>query len=323
MGEGHIYCYNPTNATNNKAIIINRIAGSSADKAIYSLDVNGQYGWSMYISGNDTTNKTLRFNNSWSGSSTDYLTIKGSDGNLGIGVATAGFKLEVASGSGTTGNISLNYFNGSTAPNITTTTVSDICAKFNSSIWCTNWIASSSDERIKTDIQDIDDTFALNKIMQIQPKKYKYINNIEKGNNEVYGFIAQQIKEVIPEAVTTQKGIIPNLFKVFNKSDLIIETDIDYSSILAINDYIECIIENDSSKKTLLKITDITSTSITIETDDEKIKEANKIFIIGKQINDFHILSKEYIFTLNVCATQELYKMINDLQQQINELKNK
>jgi hypothetical protein len=40
-------------------------------------------------------------------------------------------------------------------------------------------------------------------------------------------------------------------------------------------------------------------------------------------------LKKDYIFTLNVCATQELYKLIQkqnevieNLQLQINELKN-
>ena len=34
----------------------------------------------------------------------------------------------------------------------------------------------------------------------------------------------------------------------------------------------------------------------------------DKIFIHGTEIDDFHTLSKEYIFTLNVCATQELHR---------------
>ena len=29
----------------------------------------------------------------------------------------------------------------------------------------------------------------------------------------------------------------------------------------------------------------------------------NEIFVYGTEIDDFHTLSKEYIFTLNVCAT--------------------
>jgi len=58
--------------------------------------------------------------------------------------------------------------------------------------------------------------------------------------------------------------------------------------------------------------------------------DGNKCFIYGKEINDFHTLSKEYIFTLNVSATQELYKLIQqqniliqDLQNRITILENK
>ena len=50
--------------------------------------------------------------------------------------------------------------------------------------------------------------------MLIQPKTYEYIDKVERGNDIVYGFIAQQIKEVIPEAVKIEKCIIPNIFKV-------------------------------------------------------------------------------------------------------------
>ena len=36
----------------------------------------------------------------------------------------------------------------------------------------------------------------------------------------------------------------------------------------------------------------------------------NKIFVYGTQVDDFHTLDKTYIFTLNVCATQELHRRI-------------
>ena len=76
-----------------------------------------------------------------------------------------------------------------------------ICAVFESNLWCKSNIMSSSDIRIKKDIEDIDDTTALDKILRIQPKTYKYKDTLLKRDNRVIGFIAQQIKEVIPEAV--------------------------------------------------------------------------------------------------------------------------
>jgi hypothetical protein len=53
----------------------------------------------------------------------------------------------------------------------------------------------------------------------IQPKTYEYIDKVERGNDNVYGFIEQQIKEVIPEAIEVEKSLIPNMFKVCSCSD--------------------------------------------------------------------------------------------------------
>ena len=64
-------------------------------------------------------------------------------------------------------------------------------------------------------------------------------------------------------------------------------------------------------------ITDILDNKIKL---NENLISSN-CFIYGKEVNDFHTLDKTYIFSLNVCATQELYKLIQDLQNQINELK--
>ena len=60
-----------------------------------------------------------------------------------------------------------------------------------------------------------------------------------------------------------------------------------------------------------------------------KIKELeteysdNKIFVYGTEIDDFHTLDKSYIFTLNVCATQELHRKIKSQEARIKELETK
>jgi hypothetical protein len=49
----------------------------------------------------------------------------------------------------------------------------------------------------------------------------------------------------------------------------------------------------------------------------------NKIFVSGTEVDDFHTISKEYIFNLNVCATQELHRRIKSLDERIKELETK
>jgi hypothetical protein len=247
--------------------------------------------------------------------SSNIISIR-SDGKVGIGITNPSTLLEVKSITNT--NISnYTYFSYQTV--LTTTTnynLANYCAKFNGSIWVTSTIASSSDIRIKTNINDISDNSALLKILDIQPKTYNYIDIIEKGTNIVYGFIAQQIKEIIPEAVTIEKSIIPNIYSVYNCSNNIINITSNIEN-LKINDTISIIQLNNDRKN-------YTITQIIPELNQIKINEnleGSECFIYGTEVDDFHALNKDYIFTLNVCATQELHKIIQEQKSQIQELK--
>ena len=147
------------------------------------------------------------------------------DGNVGIGVTSPVTKLHVGAGTYATGTQNLRYFNYATAETAGSTSLSDTAAVFDSSVWIKSYIGSSSDSRIKKNIEDINDETALDMIKAIQPKTYNYIDSKRGNGNKVYGFIAQQIKEVIPEAVTTQQELIPNIFSTAQCSANVITLD--------------------------------------------------------------------------------------------------
>ena len=89
------------------------------------------------------------------------------------------------------------------------------------------------------------------------------------------------------------------------------------TQLLSVNDKIQ-IIDQETEQKNEYEILEISQTHIKID----KTINGDKCFIYGKEIEDFHTLSKEYIFTLNVCATQELHRIIQQQQQTINNLQN-
>jgi len=323
----------------------------------YKLKVNGAIYSSSTITGNGqnltslnwnniTLNRPTNFQADWNSTIINkptYLSSWTASGSLlyynsasvGIGgLPNANYWLWVND----TANYTATLYNTSYFGN-TTGFVNNVTAGYDRlSFYCVGsalfgrWVANVSDERIKKDIQDINDDIALQKILQIEPKKYKYKDNIRRGDDVVIGFIAQQIKEVIPEAVKLNQDFIPNIYKVFDLSGDIITTDEDLTSILNVDDYIQIINQENESKESF-KILEISSTHIKID----KTINGDKCFIYGKQVNDFHTLSKEYIFTLNVCATQELSRridnlntiiqqqqtIINNLQTEINEIKSK
>jgi hypothetical protein len=267
-------------------------------------------------------------------------------GNVGIGVEPNQFKLEVAGGSGATpedatltfGIHTSNYSNIDVVQNITNT---DICAKFNSSIWTTGNVISSSDERIKTNIGDVQDDNALRMILNIEPKTYNYIDGRGGGSgsssgdiNKVYGFIAQQIREVIPDAVKIQTEFIPNIYAVadYNPEERIITlpspvatvanaATVAVAATVSIATRIKCY---DMRDAIIVEVIEVISPVSPISF---KIKNINfnnkKIFVYGTEVNDFHALNKEYINTLNVCAVQELHRKIESQQGEIRELNDK
>ena len=162
-----------------------------------------------------------------------------------------------------------------------------------------NGFTNNSDSRIKKDIEDINDDTALNKLLLIQPKTYNYIETYRnKGFGKVYGFIAQQIQEVIPEAIIIIEEYIPNIYK-------------------------SCLIKNKKEVYHSIHLDTPIDTSVKIDSDSYKIKEiyedyfvidndieTDEAFVYGYRVDDFHTLNKDYIFTLNVCATQELHRRI-------------
>jgi hypothetical protein len=160
-------------------------------------------------------------------------------------------------------------------------------------------LTNPSDSRIKKDIEDINDDTALNKILLIQPTTYNYIEEERnKGFGKVYGFIAQQIREVIPEAVPIIQYVIPNIYKsclIKNKSEV-------YHSIP-----LDTPIDTEVKIKGLTyKIKEIYEDYFVIDNDID----TDEAFVFGYNVDDFHTLNKDYIFTLNVCATQELHRRI-------------
>ena len=214
---------------------------------------------------------------------------------------------------------------GSTATYITNTAVNfsttpfsavDICAEFGSSIWIYNNIYISSDIRIKKDIIDLNSDDSLNKILQLKPKSFKYIDVINKGNFKNYGFIAQDVKEIIPEAVSYKKSFISNIYEVGIYDNGLITINKTINNILNIGDKLK--IYDDKGIEVICNITEIINDN-SFNIDNKKLN-SNKVLVYGSEVDDYNILDKEILFSLNISATQKLNEKMNNLQKRIEEL---
>jgi hypothetical protein len=149
----------------------------------------------------------------------------------------------------------------------------------------------------------------------LEPKTYEYKDVINRGTRRVYGFISQQIAEIIPEAVSTQKGTLYDIYSNFKCNGNIIHINInDYEGTYNVGDVLNCITE-----KCEVNYTVIAKYNNNIIVD--KVIDGSDIFINGKIVDDFNILDKNYIYTLNVSASQQLHRIIMEQKNEINDLK--
>jgi hypothetical protein len=132
---------------------------------------------------------------------------------LGIGIDTPLYPLYV-SGSANNLNTLVKRHILTTSNGISSTTNNFlVIANFNGSTWCSNGtIYVNCDARIKKNTLDVNDDTTLDKILNIQPKTDEYKDVINRGTKRVYGFISQQIAEIIPEAVSTQRGTLYDMY---------------------------------------------------------------------------------------------------------------
>ncbi len=311
--------------------------GYTSPPAVSFVGGNGATGTAVLTGGVITSIVITAGGNGYSNPPTVSFAGGGGSGGTGNVVVSNGVITSVnitSGGSGYTSLPTMVFVGGSGATctafisNLLTSTVAinDVCTKFNSSIWIAGGgsVIASSDKRIKEDIEDINDDSALNMILAIEPKTYKYIDKVIKGDCKVYGFIAQQIREVIADAVKIQTEFIPNIFSVadydYINNILTLPLSLPFETInIRVNTMIKCIdMNNNVIVVEIVKIININTFEI------KRIDyRYNKIFVYGTEVNDFHALNKEYINTLNVCAVQELHRKIVLQQNQINDLTEK
>ena len=237
------------------------------------------------------------------------FSVNASTGRVGIGTNSPGFPLEVnnhtlsAIGDRAFYSMAGNYGLPTLHTGTRTSGNADVCIKANDDVWCVGAFISSSDERIKENIIEVPDNLALQMLRDIDCKYYEYKDKISKGTQQTIGFIAQQVKEHLPIAVSVEKSIIPNEMRVLETTwdELNMSSDLTDVSGVKYRFYVS----NDPSGNDEVEKEIIGNADNTFTFD----KQYNNVFCYGKQVDDFHTVDKQKIFAVNFSATQEIDKI--------------
>ena len=183
------------------------------------------------------------------------------------------------------------------------------------SIYASMYIIAS-DKRIKENIRDVSDNIALEKLRDISCCFYEYKDKFNKGNSTTIGFIAQQVSEHFPAAITLIKEIIPNEMRIIQNLQWTTITDElgNNTYKLTISDlsdacgntkyrfYVNNDISGNVFKREIMSLENEPICFIFEE-------QWQNVFLYGKEVDDFHSLDKAKLFALNFSATQEIDKI--------------
>jgi len=271
--------------------------------------------------------------------STELMRIE-SNGKVAIGATTAHAKLQV---NGTGGYIQAQYYQRFRYDH-TISGANQWGGLGGISIYGSNEIVSgsffvshngslgASDERIKQNIVDADDAECLDVLRQLKPKKYEYKDVIERGEEPVWGFIAQDVRDTLPHATQLRQEFIPNIYELANVSS---------SNVITFTEFNTSNLESNATTLIRTKGVDgedhdihleevIDEHTIRVEEDltewigsvDEtgNVVAGNQLFVYGQEISDFVFLKKESIWTVATAALQEVDRIQQQHDAQITDL---
>ncbi len=143
------------------------------------------------------------------------------ESRIGIGTYNPSYPLEINNGIAVTTAPYMNnqYYlrdGGSTVgsgklPAADNNATYQISLKTSNSIWvCGTYIWLTSDQRIKTNIVNLNADKMMNILRNLRPISFNFIDHVKNGNKKKLGFIAQEINEILPEGITLNTDVIPN-----------------------------------------------------------------------------------------------------------------
>ena len=179
---------------------------------------------------------------------------------------------------------------------------------------------SPSDIRNKTNISTLSSDFCLSTIEQLNLCKFSQ----HKGginNDNVFGFIAQEISTLVPNAVSMKSDFVGNIQKYYSTTLISVSNEDDLSR---------------RQYKYEVNISDCGLNPAKVELNTElglihSIVENNickfnshaplsNVFVYGSEVNDVHTIEYDYLYSLNIGATKQLQNLVRNQQSTIESL---
>jgi hypothetical protein len=176
-----------------------------------------------------------------------------------------------------------------------------------------------SDARIKNVIGLTDGGADLEKLDRLRVTDFTYRDTIKMGTRPQKKVIAQQVEQVYPQAVRQRREFIPDIYAMAAVTALATETvlSLERPHGLAVGDTVKLIDATDGQlSETVTRVAD----EMTFAVGGDAAGHGDRLFVYGRQVDDFRVVDYEALSMLNISATQELLRRLESLETRLIDL---
>jgi autotransporter-associated beta strand protein len=182
----------------------------------------------------------------------------------------------------------------------------------------------TSDIRVKNNVDSIDNTEGLDIIRKLQPRRFQYKDKLKSPGVNI-GFIAQEVGEVFPEAITYKKECIPNIFEnVAVAADQVTLTlNAATTSVLVPSkegNHVKLHLYNEDNSSYGVEVIEVVDDKTFVISQPVQEGSGDKAFVYGTEVDDFQMITHDKIFTMAVSAVKEMDTIIQQQQRAIAAL---
>lgn len=222
------------------------------------------------------------------------------NGYVGIGTHTPAVPLDVAGSVLLPNSLTSAYFTGaSTGLTTWSTDYLSVSIRANGYVVGTG-IGAISDARIKHVSGRSNSARDLDLLNGIEITDYTFRDAAEKGTRPHKKVVAQQVEQVFPQAVSRMTDVVPDIFRRARVTAgwIFLATD------LTVGERVRLISSN--GRRAVHVVTAV---------EPERFRtdftgDGDELFVYGREVKDFRVVDYEAIAMLNVSATQELHRRV-------------
>ena len=179
-----------------------------------------------------------------------------------------------------------------------------------------------SDRRIKDIVDRSSARGDLNLINQLKVTDYRLKDRIGSGSALHKGFIAQEVRKVIPEAVSASRNYLPDIYlpameNLYDAAQKRLSVTLAKPHALAVGDWVRIFGDETPMETEVLAV--LSPTSFTVASEEP----VAKAFVYGRRVDDFLAVDYDRIFTTGIGAIQELDRQLKEKDAKIAALEAK